>query len=190
MKSLVHCAVQMVLNGSAKIAKAWEPSTKVSWDRNERCYSMESRMSSFYYSWEPVWRTNYPHKEYFDTPILELYGDRWQEGVIEHIYQKVGHVIEPAYNRQISAFDPFFDGCFSYSVKEWCRMLYPMNKGPNDVPQEVLDKMAETGCFGPGWLDYNADIPRHSDIRMKKEFEFKNHKPNSKRKHYFAHRSQ
>lgn len=190
MKSLVHCALQTILNGTAKIAKVWEPPTRVRWNESERAYRMESHYGNLFYPWEPIWRTYSLHQDHFDTPILELYGSRSQEGVLAHVYQKVHHLITPTYHEAVSAFSPFFDDIFTHSVREWCRMMYPYEKGPNAVPQEILDKMAETGCFGQGWLDYNADIPRHTDLRMKKEFEFKKHKPNSKRKHYFTHRSQ
>lgn len=189
MKSLVHCALQAILNGTAKIAKVWEPPTAC-WNKNERAYRIEPRMPSIYYPWESMWEPHYPHKDYFDTPVLELYGDLCQEGVLAHVYQRVKHLIIPPHYQQVSAFNPFFDGSFSYSVQEWCRMMYPAEKGLNDVPQEVLDKMAATGCFGNGWLDHKAVLYPKADLSMKKEFEFKKHKPNSKRKHYFTHRSQ
>lgn len=177
MKSSVHFAIQTILNGSAKLASHWEP-------RNSNI-----GMIGYSFLWEDMYRPHYPHKDWFETPILELYGNRWQEGVLAYVYQRVRHLIVPAYERHVSTFEPFFDGTFSYSVREWCRMMYPKNN-PDAVPQEVMDEMAKTGCFGQGRLDYNLDIPRHSDARMEKEFDSKKHKPNSKRKHYFAHRSQ
>lgn len=177
MKSSVHCAIQTILNGSAKIASRWEPTSNIG-------------MIGHSFLWDDMYRPHYPHKDYFDTPVLELYGNRWQEGILEYVYQRVQHLIVPDYYRQVSAFEPFFDGSFSYSVREWCRMMYPTNKGKDAVPQEILDKMAETGCFGNGWLDHRAVLYPQADLSMKKEFEFKKHKPNSTRKHYFVHRSQ
>lgn len=186
MKSLVHCTLQTILHSTAKIAKVWEPPTKVYWDELNRSYRMQPRAVTRYYPWDSIYEPHFPHKDHFETPVLEPYGNRWQEGVLAHVYQRIRHLIEPAYYHQVSAFDPFFDGSFSYSVREWCRMMYPAHKGVNDVPQEVLDRMAKTGCFGEGWLDHRDVLRPQGNLKMKQEFEFNKHKSNSKRKHYYG----
>lgn len=194
MKSRTHCAVQAILNASSTRAvrvSTWEArqigtiGTRFAFKdrRDPRSYLFESIIPNMGYDFSTM-RYD-PADEYFEKPILELYGSRRPEGILGHVYQQVKHLIEPVYHRACSAFDPFFDGSFSYSVREWCRMMYPIDN-TNIVPQEVLDQMAKTGCFGEGWLDHRDVLRPQGNLKMKQEFEFNKHKSNSKRKHYYG----